>query len=73
MHDVLDLLFFRNPQHQYRPNFGAICNYLQQPASKLLYWSPTDSTLSPQVEVVGAPLENTAKLYPDLQEKYTRK
>jgi hypothetical protein len=61
------LLFLQEPT---APNFGAICNYLQQPASKLLYWSPNDSTLRSQVDVLGAPLRRSAKLFPDLQDKY---
>ena len=62
----------RNPDHQSRPSFGAICqDYLKQPSSRLLYWAPEDNNLSPAVGIPGAPLEEAEKLFLDLQKKYT--
>jgi len=66
-------MFCRNPKHQHRPKFDDICIYLQQPVNKtLLYWSPHDSTLSPSVDTLGAPLERAFRLYPELQNKYRK-
>ena len=62
--------YYRNPEHQYRPKFGVICSRLQAPATKLLYWSPQDSSVSEKASVLGASLEEGYNLHGDLKDKY---
>lgn len=57
----------RNPDHHQRPTFEEICDYLQLPATKLLYWSPDNDG---EGSVMGAAIETASQLHLDLQDSY---
>ena len=57
----------RHPDHNCRPRFSDICDYLSSPDETLLYWSHEDRIVSPSVIHLGAPLSEARNLYPDLQ------
>lgn len=63
--------FCRNPDHQSRPSFSAISDYLAQPCDTLLYWGLED-TFRDSVGVCGGPLEVAHQLHLDLQKIYMK-
>ena len=60
----------RNPVHSKRPSFADIGRSLSTSVDLLLQWVEEDSSISPQVGVLGAPLSEADSLYKDLQNVY---
>ena len=60
----------RHPQASSRPTFSQLLQALCQPETELLSWSEEDLRVHPQAAVLGAPLEASKDLYPELQEIY---
>lgn len=75
-------LNYRHPEGSCRPTFSEVLDSLLQPESELLYWkaimtegqlaegSQQSSSSSAEAAILGAPLENGEKLYPELQRTY---
>ena len=62
--------YSRNPVHSKRPSFADIGRSLSTSVDLLLQWVEEDSSISPQVGVLGAPLSEADSLYKDLQNVY---
>ena len=63
--------FNRDPRYNNRPTFDDLFELLNQSDSDVLSWSETDRTLCTQQAMqIGAPVEEGANLYLDLQKTY---
>ena len=51
-----------------QPTFSQLLQALCQPETELLSWSEEDLRVHPQAAVLGAPLEASKDLHPELQE-----
>ena len=60
----------RNADKQSRPDFAELVHALSSPVADLLSWSEEDMRIHPQARVLGAPLEASKNLYPELQGTY---
>ena len=64
----------RNPEATSRPMFCNIITELQQPDFKILKWSENDKAISSEKAMtLGAPIEEGASLFKDLQHTYMQK
>ena len=64
------MLISRNPEADRRPAFKEVSDSLSSDEAALLVWKEEDQNVSPQAAVLGAPLEEGMKLYPELQNTY---
>ena len=64
-------LLFRNPDHHQRVSFSALAAQLSENPTSLLAWTEGDQATAPQANILGAPLEEGAALYQDLQMLYS--
>ena len=61
----------RNPEAASRPSFCDFINELQRPDFKILKWSEKDKAVSSEKAMtLGAPIEEGASLFEDLQYIY---
>ena len=68
------LLCHRNPEALSRPSFCAIIIALQHPDHEILKWSEKDKAVSSKrAMTLGAPIEEGANLFKDLQHTYMQK
>ena len=64
-------LNLRNPDHHNRCSMQELFNALSSSHQEtLLSWNEEDRSVSPQADVLGAPLEEGENLYRDLQMSY---
>lgn len=64
------MIISRNPEVDGRPAFKEVSDNLTSDEAALLVWKEEDQGVSTQAAVLGAPLEEGANLYPDLQNTY---
>ena len=64
-------IFTRNVDKLSRPDFAELVHALSSPVTELLSWSEENVRVHPQAAVLGAPLEASKDLYPELQRTYT--
>ena len=65
---------FRNPEASSRPTFCGVVIELQHPDFEILEWSDEDKALySEKAMTLGAPIEEGANLFKDLQCTYLQK
>lgn len=60
----------RNPDYHQRVSFNTLTAQLSESPTFLLAWTKEDEASAPQASVLGAPLEEAAHLYQDLQKLY---
>ena len=71
---LIFLLCYRNPEALSRPSFCAIIIALQHPDREILKWSEKDKAVSSKrAMTLGAPIEEGANLFKDLQHTYMQK
>ena len=63
-------IFIRNTDKSSWPDFAELVRVLSFPVTDLLSWSEEDVRVHPRAAVLGAPLEASKDLYPELQEIY---
>lgn len=63
-------LIYRNPDYHQRVSFDNLTARLSENPASLLAWTEEDQASAPQANVLGAPLEEGAALYQDLQKLY---
>ena len=67
-------MHFRQPEHSRHPTFPQLVELLSRADFELFLWEEEDLRNSdPRVREIGAPLEITTDLYPELQRTYLRK
>ena len=65
---------FRQPERSCRPTFPQLVELLSRADFELFLWEEEDLRYSdPRVKEIGAPLEITTGLYPELQKMYLGK
>ena len=65
-------MHFRQPERSRRPTFPQLVELLSRADFELFVWEEEDLRNSdPRVKVIGAPLEITTELYPELQKMYS--
>ena len=57
----------RNPDHKKRSEMSEILTEFLTQRNALMLWNTEDKSVSPQADVLGAPLEEGKNLYQDLQ------
>ena len=62
----------RNPDHNRRPNFDSIHDYLDSPEESLLQWQQADIIPGKQAHILGSVLSEANDLYLDLQRTYQK-
>lgn len=67
-----NFVFPRNPDHNQRPSFDSIHDYLESPEESLLQWNDRDIDPDRLAHVLGSPLEEANNLYLDLQRIYQK-
>ena len=68
-----ELVFYTTPRHaekSCRPTFTRLLQALSSPVTDLLRLSEEDARVHPQSAVLGAPLETSKDVYPELQGTY---
>ena len=70
MNVILLTIISRNPEVDGRPAFKEVSDNLLSDEAPLLVWKEEDQGVSAQAAVLGAPLEDGANLYLDLQHTY---
>lgn len=64
-------IYIRHPNSKSRPQFGQINKILAKDARHLLAWSDEDKQIAGEDGMkLGAPLQSSNTLYPDLQSVY---
>ena len=70
MNVLLLTIISRNPEVDERPAFKEVSDNFLSDEALLLVWKEEDQGVSAQAAVLGAPLEDGANLYLDLQHTY---